>query len=506
MRRLLTAATVTALTAGALAAGTGVAQSATAGEEKQVKEVQILAINDFHGHLEPPSGSSGVVTTKDHDGTIVKVPAGGATYLATHLKSARQGKPLTTTVAAGDLVGASPLLSAAFHDEPTVNVLGDIGLEAAAVGNHEFDKGVGELLRLQNGGCHLVDGCLGGSFDGAKFKYLAANVEDKNTNIPVLPPYWVKDFGGGVKIGFIGMTLEGTPNLVMQSGIAGLRFTDEVATANRYTRELRRSGVNAIVVLLHEGGVPSSEVYDYDCNANGNLGLTGPIVDIAKNVSESVDLLVTGHTHQSYACAIPDPLGRPRMVTSAGSFGREYTDISVGYDIDKREIVRVAAQNKIVTRNVPTDPDVDKLIKELNDKIAPIANRPVGVIAGEISRGTTGKRESSMGNLIADAQLAATSKPENGGAEVAFVNPGGIRTDLTYKSTGVETPGVVTYGDAYAVHPFNNSLVTKNMTGAQILTILNQQITGTNSGTGVKILQVSKGFTYTLTNYTTVTD
>ncbi|MBG6139327.1 bifunctional metallophosphatase/5'-nucleotidase [Longispora fulva] len=503
MKRLLLATTAVALAAGMFAA-----QPATAGRPHDLADLQILAINDFHGNLEPPTGSSGVVTTLDASGATVKVPAGGVEYLATHLKNARVGNPNTTTVGAGDLIGASPLLSAAFHDEPSVNALGDLGLEATAVGNHEFDEGSAELLRMQGGGCHPTDGCAdpAAPFQGAKFQYLAANVVDTAAQKTVLPPYWVKDFGNGAKVGFIGMTLRGTPDIVTKSGIAGLRFDDEVTTANHYVSELRLQGVMAIVVLLHEGGVPVSQVYNYDCNAGGNLGLSGPIVDIAKKLSPSIDLVITGHTHQSYACSIPDPMGRPRMVTSAGSYGREYTDVRLKFDIDKNDIVQVTAQNKIVTRDVPKDPTATALVTKYKTLIAPIANRKLGYIAGDVQKAVSSTVETPLGDLIADAQLAATSAPDKGGAQIALMNPGGIRADLTYAQSGSEGNGVVTYAEAFTVQPFNNYVDTVSLTGAQIVTVLGQQFTGTNSGVAKKVLQVSTGFTYTVTGLLTVSD
>ncbi|WP_412540884.1 bifunctional metallophosphatase/5'-nucleotidase [Longispora sp. K20-0274] len=504
MKRLLLATA-----AAALVAGTALAQPASAGRPHDLADLQILAINDFHGNLEPPTGSSGrVIIGKNPDGTDQTVNAGGVEYLATHLKNARVGNPNTTTVGAGDLIGASPLLSAAFHDEPSIDALGDLGLEATAVGNHEFDEGAAELLRMQGGGCHPTDGCAdpAAPFKGAKFQYLAANVVDTKADKTVLPPYWVKDFGNGAKVGFIGMTLHGTPDIVTKSGIAGLSFTDEVVTANHYVSELRLQGVMAIVVLLHEGGLPASNVYNYDCNAGGNLGLSGPIVDIAKKLSPSIDLVITGHTHQSYACSIPDPMGRPRMVTSAGSFGREYTDVRLKFDLDKNDIVQVAAQNKIVTRDVPKDPAATALVAKYKTLIAPIANRKLGFIAGDVPRSLSSIVETPLGDMIADAQLAATSAPDKGGAQIAFMNPGGIRADLTFAQSGSEGNGVVTYGEAFTVQPFNNYVDTVSLTGAQIVTVLNQQFTGANAGTGKKVLQVSTGFTYTVTGLSTVSD
>lgn len=220
------------------------------------------------------------------------------------------------------MVGASPLLSGLFHDEPTIEALNKLELDVTSVGNHEFDEGAKELSRLQNGGCHPTDGCYGDKkFKGADFTYLSANVLNEKTRKPLLKPYWVwqkKD----VKVGFIGVTLEGTPNIVSAEGVKGLVFKDEVETINKYAEELRRKGVKSIVALIHEGGFPASPDYNYDCDLGApGPQISGPIVDIAKNVSPEVDALVTGHTHNAYVCTVPDPAGKPRMVTSAASFG-----------------------------------------------------------------------------------------------------------------------------------------------------------------------------------------
>ncbi len=462
-------------------------------------DIQMLAINDFHGNLEPPTGSSGRITTGfDSTGKAITTDAGGVEYLATHLKTARVGHPNTVTVAAGDLIGASPLLSAAFHDEPTILAMNQLGLDVTAVGNHEFDEGKDELLRMAYGGCRADDGCYdpAAPFAGAKFPYLAANVIDNNTHLPMLPPFWVKNINGA-KIGFIGMTLKGTPDIVTKAGVAGLTFTDEVQTANFYAKVLKAMDVKAIVVLLHQGGVPSSAVYNYNCDSGGpGAGLSGPIVDIAKNLDPEIDTIVTGHTHNSYVCNIPDPKGQPRLVTSAASFGRLYTDIELRYDTQKRDIVRtsVAARNMVVTRDVAKDSDETALIGKYKTLIEPIANKVVGYIGADITR--TGQ-ETPLGDLIGDAQQEATAAPANGGSVIALMNPGGIRADLSYVASGAEGNGVVTYGEAFTVQPFNNLLVTMDLTGAQLLTVLQQQYSGGNAA-APKVLQVSAGLTYTV--------
>ncbi len=294
-------------------------------QDRSAVEVQILALNDFHGNLAPPSGSSGRVGPT----TL----AGGAEYLATHVKTLEATNRNTIVVSAGDLIGASPLLSGLFHDEPTIEAMNSIGLDLNAVGNHEFDEGATELLRMQNGGCHPVDGCLDGDgFGGADFEFLAANVVSETTGKTLFPPYSIQNFTGA-KVAFIGMTLEGTPNIVSPSGVAGLDFLDEADTVNALVPELTRRGVEAIVVMIHEGGLPTS------LDINACAGVSGPIVDIVNRLDDEVDLVISGHTHQPYVCNID---GKP--VTSAYSFGRVLTDIDMKVDRAKKDVTSITDQ------------------------------------------------------------------------------------------------------------------------------------------------------------------
>ncbi len=494
-------ALVAAMPAGAHDRGHGHGGGHGHGHKPRTVDVQLLSFNDLHGNLEPPAGSAGNVSKTHPDGTVESIPAGGVEYLATSLRTARQGNPYSVTAAGGDMVGASPLLSGLFHDEPTIEALNKLDLDVTAVGNHEFDEGATELARLQNGGCHPVEGCYekGKKFKGADFPYLAANVTKEKTGKPLLKPYtvWKKN---GVKIGFIGVTLEGTPDIVTANGVKGLKFHDEVETINKYARELDRKGVKSIVALIHEGGAPASTSYNYDCDSPGaGDGISGPIVDIAKGITPKVDALVTGHTHQAYVCTVPDPSGKPRMVTSASSFGKLYTDTTLTYDRRTNDIVRtsVKSANHIVTRDQPKAPDMTRLIDRWNKLAAPIANKPQGWISADINgRGSTAP-EKPLGNVIADAQLEGLAPADKGGAEVAFMNPGGIRADLVHKASGSEGDGVVTYGEAFTVQPFTNMMNVVDLTGAQLVTALQQQVSGPNEASP-KILQVSKGLTYTL--------
>ncbi|MGX6602746.1 bifunctional metallophosphatase/5'-nucleotidase [Micromonosporaceae bacterium Da 78-11] len=473
---------------------------------------QFLSYNDFHGAIDPPTGSGAVVNA---GGT--STPAGGVEYLATYLKKLRaeakaEGRQ-TLTVGAGDLIGATPLVSAAFHDEPTIELMNEVGLQVSSVGNHEFDEGVTELLRIQNGGCHPVDGCQDGDgFDGAKFHYLAANTINNKTGLPILPPIDIK-FVNGVPVGFVGLTLEGTAGIVNPAGIKNVHFADEIETANKWGNLLKLFGVKAQVLLVHEGGTQGSATPTpgvSDCT-----GFTGPIVPIVAGLNPEFGLVVSGHTHRFYSCTLPNKSGNS-VVTSAGTNGQLITDID--YAIDRRtgRFAEITAKNVIVENGVPdgkggwlkdaaglyvkNQDTVDAAAKKIADKyrtaVAPIANKIVGSITADITRTNTAAGESPLGDVIADAQLARTTA--DAGAQIALMNPGGVRADLTYaNSPGGEAPGQITYGEAFTVQPFNNLVVTQTFTGAQLKDVLEQQFTGYKGQTTQKILQVSAGLTYT---------
>ena len=446
--------------------------------------LQILALNDFHGNLEPPSGGVRVPDPADPTRTVT-VPAGGVEYLASHVTRLKRQSPHSVVVSAGDLIGASPLLSALFHDEPTVDAMNLLGLEFNAVGNHEFDEGRTELLRMQAGGCHPVDGCLDGDgFAGADFRFLAANVVDTQSGRTLFPPYAVKSYGG-VKVAFVGMTLEGTPTIVTPSGVAGLEFRDEADTVNALIPELKRQGVEAVVMLLHEGAVTTG-------GFNECTGASGAVVDIVRRLDPEVDVVITGHTHQAYNCVLDG-----RLVTSAGSFGRLLTEVRLTLDRASRDVRTAVAENLIVTREVEKDAAETALIAKYQAIAAPLAGRVIGAITATLTRTANDSGESALGGVIADAQLAATRAPQFGAAQIAFMNPGGVRADLDFPASGTEGDGQVTYGEAFTVQPFGNSLVTMRLSGAQIKILLEQQFTGcTNNQPFDRILQVSDGFTY----------
>jgi len=439
-------------------------------------DLRILAINDFHGYLRPSPG--GIVITDPEDKTKkITIAAGGAEHMATLVGQLRDGHRNTIFVAAGDLIGASPFLSAMFHDEPTIEALSMMGLALASVGNHEFDEGKDELLRMQNGGCHPVDKCRGPHpFTGAKFRYLAASTIEKRTGKPLLPAYAIREFDG-IPVAFIGLTLKGTPGLVSPVGVADLEFRDEAETVNALIPELKTRGVEAIVVLIHEGGLPTG---DY----NECPDISGPIVDIVKKFDRSVDVVVTGHTHRAYVCEIDK-----RLVTSADKYGTLVTAIDLKLDPVTRDIISARADNTIVrTATLARDAEQTALIEAYDRLAAPIANRPAGSVAETLSRVPNNAGESPLGDIIADAQLAATRDAAKGGADIAFTNPGGVRTDIARKEGGA-----VTYADLFASQPFRNQLVTMTLTGKQIKDMLEQQWRDPKRP---RILQVSKGFSY----------
>lgn len=489
LRRLAAAGVTAALAVSLAGVSTGSANAAgddgTTTTATGPVDVQLLSFNDYHGHLE--SDTPGEVDRIRPDGTVREIPAGGAEYLARYLRKLRAGEDNSLTVAAGDLVGGSPFLSGLFHDEPSVESLNAMGLDVSAVGNHEFDEGVRELRRMQRGGCHPEDGCYfpNQRYDGADFQWLAANVKNDNTGKTALRPYTVRRVEGE-RVAFIGMTLEGTDQLVAQSGIRNWSFLDEVRTANRLVPKIRKRGIESIVVLLHEGGYQEG-------NVNECVGASGPVIDIAKRLKPAIDMVLTGHTHQAYNCTIADPAGRKRLVSSAASYGRVVTEIDFKINRRSGDVIRrsVQARNHIVRQNVAPVRMQTRIIDKWSRLADEVGDQPIGEVTEDITRATDAAgnedrgAESGASNLIADAQLAAT---EVNGAEIAFMNPGGVRADFEYAPDGV-----VTYAEAFTIQPFGNLLVTMPMTGEQIETLLEQQCDTDRAYQ----LGVSAGFTYT---------
>lgn len=432
--------------------------------------LQILSVNDFHGNLEAPGGSGGNIATAGG-----MVTAGGVEYLSTHIANLKRNQPNTIIVSAGDLIGASPFLSALFHDEPTINAWNSIGLRYNAVGNHEFDEGAIELMRLQNGGCHPVDGCKVGQYAGAKFTFLGANVIDETTGRPLLPPYGIETYGG-VKVAFVGVVTKTTPTIVSASGIKGLRFIDEAEGVNRVIPELQAQGVKAIVVIVHEGGNVTG-LYN-EC-----AGLSGPIADIMQRLDKEVDVVISGHSHVGYNCAYTG-----RTLTQASSFGRLIGKIDLVLNRTTGDVSKITADNVIATREVAKDPAQTAIITQAKAVAGTVGARVVGKISTTLANRADADGENALGNVIADAQLASTAAADRGGAVAAFMNPGGIRADLIAGANGD-----VTYESAFLVQPFNNYLVTVTLTGQQIDTLLEQQWLGQ---TTPRILQIG-GITYT---------
>ena len=448
--------------------------SSLAPQPSEPVQVKVLAINDFHGNLLPPQGGIRIRDPQDASKTV-NVAAGGAAHLATAVRELRERNANHIFVAAGDLVGASPLLSALFHDEPTVEALNAMGLEASAVGNHEFDHGAAELLRLQRGGCHPSDGCKGPlPFGGARFAYLAASTVDTRSGRTLLPPYVVKRFQG-IPVAFIGLTLKDTPQIVVPTGVAGLEFRDEVETVNALVPELRAKGIEAIVVLIHEGGLPSG---DYDeCP-----GISGPIVDIVRHFDKAVDVVISGHAHRAYNCRIDG-----RLVTSADKYGTLLTEIDLTLDPKTGDVIDSRAQNLVVRADrFAKDPRQEALIATYEKLAAPLAKRVVGRLSSPLSRDENAAGETPLGQVIADAQLAATEA--DAGARLALMNPGGVRAALAGAADGR-----VRYEDLFAVQPFYNNLVTLTLRGDQLHALLEQQWANQAKP---RILHVSRGFEY----------
>lgn len=419
-------------------------------------KVRILAFNDFHGNLKPPTNK---LPRMDQ-------PVGGAAYFAAHLKKLAEGHPNTLIVAAGDLIGASPLTSGLFHDEPTIEVMNAIGLSATALGNHELDEGMDELLRMQKGGCHPKDGCkLDKTFAGAKFDYLAANVTVKSSGASPLPPYVVREVGG-IPIALVGMPLEDTPHSVVPEGVAGLEFGNEDKVANALVPELKKKGIETMILLVHEGGETKSPGLD-DCH-----DFKGSIVGIVEKLDPAYDAVVSGHTHQLYNCKVA---GRP--VTSASSFGRVITTIDLEIDPKTKDVLRAEAHNHAVTHDLPPDPAVQAIVDRAATAAAPIENRVIGKITDTLSGGARNGQESTLGRVVADAELEVTKKTAK--AQVAIVNAAGIRADILFPKSGDEKEdGLVTYGEAFAAQPFGNRLLTLTVTGEELAKTLERELRG----------------------------
>ena len=501
----LTAALVVCGAHAAAGAKTTIVRAAAA-QDTGNPVIKVLALNDFHGALESPG-------TYKADGSAAAVPAGGVDELAGYIAAARAANPNTIVVSAGDLIGASPLVSALFHDEPTIETMNRAGLDFNAVGNHEFDDGKAELKRMAQGGCHptdTVNSCRGADvgtpvpFEGARFKFLAANVVNAKTGDTMFKPYGIKAFKAGgkkVKVAFIGLTLKETPQIVTPSGVKGLAFKDEAATVNQLVPELRAQGVEAIVVLIHQGGVQTGSTVDINACA-GNLD-GSPIKTIVSQLDDAVDLVISGHTHAAYNCQLPVASGRLIPVTSANTQGRVLTDIDITLDRNSGQVAAITAQNKVVDRSnaaIVPNAQIAGIVAAYKALAAPVANQVIGTITTDVPNTKDAACNMPAGDLIADSQWAATSASNLGGAQFALMNPGGVRNPgfLYAGSTAGEGDGNITYGEAFTVQPFGNSLVTLTLTTQQVRDTLEQQFPGClgQTSTYAKVLLPSKGIRY----------
>jgi len=451
-------------------------------------EVQVLAFNDFHGNLETPPA----VEVTNADGSKQKIVTGGAAHLAAALAAARTGHANTVTVSAGDTIGASPLISANYLDEPTIAAMNLLGLEYNSVGNHEFDKGGDELKRMQNGGCAKFtrrQPCAVDPFEGAKFRYLAANVIGPDGQT-VFPATGIKRFGSGagaITVGFIGMTLKDTGKIVTPGGVKGFTFADEAATANALVPQLKAQGADAIVLLIHQGGKTKAFTTGNDCN-----GLDGSIVPILAKLDPAITTVVSGHTHWAYVCQNgAGGTGAGRLLTSAGKNGYFFTDIRLDFDPATHRLVGQSAANQTVGNGERGDaPAVKALVDRYAAAVAPVANRIIGHLNAAATRDEN-DWESAASDLIADSMLAATKAPEKGGAQLALVNVTGVRVAIP--------AGNVRYADAFSTMPFGNNLVVMTLSGAQVKNVIEQQFAGPNRASGrPAALGPSAGFRYTV--------
>lgn len=472
---------VTALAAAlGLCLGSGVHVAAARPANPDTVQVRVLAINDLHGSLQPPKGPRAQISRPDGPAT----DAGGAAYLAAYVDQLRGQAPHSLLYSVGDSWGSSPIESALFHDEPTVELLNTMGVDAASIGTHELDEGIGELHRMQTGGCHPVDGCqFEPTFDGARFPLLAANMSFAGGTPATLP--FAVNHVDGVPVGVIGVAPSDAPTKVAVDGVAGLQFGDELAAIDRTADALDFLGVHAIIVLLHRGderatGGPNS------CDLTD-----GPARTIATRATPKVDAIFTADSHTQFNCTIDDPGGDPRPVMQAASHGRIVSVVDLQLDRATGEVDRERTQafNQIVTHDIVPDPRVGEMVARASTQSDAVSQRPVGVVTSDITREPGPSGESPLGDLIADAQLAAARAR---GAQLALTNPGGIRADLLF-----DHGGTITYGDAYQAQPFLNSLEVRTLTGSQLKDVLEQQFQSRPDGSVLElILAPSATLTY----------
>ncbi|MET3134663.1 5'-nucleotidase [Oxalobacteraceae bacterium GrIS 1.11] len=441
-------------------------------------EIHLVALNDFHGNLER--------STFTYSSALESAPrtiqAGGVDTLAAALQAWRREDGELVLVGAGDLVGASPAMSSMWADEPSIAAMNLLGLRASSVGNHEFDQGRLELLRQQNGGCASPrpdKACqFAPDYAGARFSYLAANVFDRASGKPFLPAYRIET-AHGVKLGFIGAVLKDTPSVVLAAGIAGLEFGDEADAINRVLPELKAQGVGVFVVLIHQGGETVDYVDQPDC-----AHLQGPIVELVKRLDPAIRLIISGHTHKGYTCRVDG-----RLVTEGEMGGHMLSRITLQVDAAGNRVRDVSARNVVMTPGAyPADAAMDAYLAAVKQRGAAVLERPVARIAvAMVSRNRQLTGESALGDLVADSALEAARAA---GAQIAFVNNGGMRQDLE------SGPGLISsFGQVQRVLPFNNTMLLMTLSGAEIGALLEQQW-GPDKDGAHDLLQVSDGFAY----------
>jgi 5'-nucleotidase len=468
-------------------------------------KVKVIAFNDFHGALTP----DGLVAVPGEPPIIV----GGIDYLGAYVAKLSADNPNHVVVSAGDLIGASPLISGLYHDEATIEAMNLLGLDFTSVGNHEFDRGPTELTRKQHGGCFPggVSTCLENhAFPGASFTYLAANVRDVASGRTLFPPYVIREFQG-IRVAFIGLGLKGTPSIVTPQAVSGLEFEDEAQTVNALIPSLQAQGVHAFVVMIHQGGVQAGvspgavEAVD---GCAGGLGdpAASPILDIVAHLDDAIDVVISGHTHKAYNCLLPNRAGRRILVTQAGYYGHVITDIDLLLDPASGRVRKLSATNRIVSHPDADAPDspvhpylasprvaqIRRLVGDYATAVAPIAQRVIGTISAPLPNAPGPTGEEPAGEVIADSELAATAAAGTGGAVLALVNQGGVRSP-GFNLPAVSYPHEVTYEEAFAVRPFGNSLVTLTLSAADLKALLEQQFPGCHGQTAHKIFQVSNG-------------
>ena len=476
--------------------------------------LRLIGLNDFHGNLEP-NGLSLTLADPAGGDKPVKVPVGGAAALAGLVEALRTGAPNSLMISGGDLIGASPLVSTLFRHESTIDVMNAIGLDVSTVGNHEFDGGATELRRIAHGGCaanaanSIATSCTLAPYRGARFPYLAANVIDANGHTLFAP--WIIRKVQGIPVGIIGAVTRTTPSIVVPSGVAGLTFVDEADAINRAARQLKARGVRSIVMTIHEGGELGPPQKRGDWNDTRCPDAHGPIFDIARRVTKDVDVIFSAHTHQGYRCIVDG-----RVIIQGTSYGRGVSVVDLALDPKTRRVIpartrsinlpvlndqtdpaireqlaaALPAPYAEILRNARPDPQIAAMVAKFVAVVAPRANEPVGRLTGDFPRG--GDVDSAAGRLVADAQLAATRAPANGGAQIAFMNAGGIRSDLVCKDA---PPCTATFGQIFTMQPFGNDLVVMTLTGVQIKALLESQLKP--NALEMQVLQPSAGFTYT---------